>query len=155
MVWHINGCHSPMEPLGQLMAAGRPNWVLGHQMPASKALGQPSYTTEKGEDTARFTPSFPSLLPSLILSLLLPSLPDPNPCCSPLMEQVQRSRNKVNLTADRNNHTMYPLAVQLNKIRFLLNQSQWLFDSKLKGSRFDPLGSPSVSKRFHCTVCHF
>lgn len=36
---------SPMDPLGQLMAAGRPNLVLGHQMPASNALGQPSYTT--------------------------------------------------------------------------------------------------------------
>lgn len=34
-----------MDPLGQFMAAGRPNLVLGHQMPASNALGQPSYTT--------------------------------------------------------------------------------------------------------------
>lgn len=37
--------HSPMDPLGQFMAAGRPNLVLGHQMPASNALGQLSYTT--------------------------------------------------------------------------------------------------------------
>lgn len=34
-----------MDPLGHCVAAGRPNLVFGHQMPASKALGQPSYTT--------------------------------------------------------------------------------------------------------------
>lgn len=34
-----------MDPLGQFVAAGRPNLVLGHQMPASNTLGQPLYTT--------------------------------------------------------------------------------------------------------------
>lgn len=37
--------YTPTDPLGQFMAAGRPNLVLGHQMPASNDLGQPSYTT--------------------------------------------------------------------------------------------------------------
>lgn len=48
----LSSKHSPMDPLGQFMAAGRPNLVLGHQMPASNALGQPSYTTvEEGQTT--------------------------------------------------------------------------------------------------------
>ncbi|KAG7276377.1 hypothetical protein CRUP_014409 [Coryphaenoides rupestris] len=49
----MDACDSPMDPLGQLTAAGRPNLVLGHQMVASKALGQPSYTT--GEEKKKTT----------------------------------------------------------------------------------------------------
>lgn len=42
---HVRSCFIddlPADPLGHFVAAGRPNIVLGHHMPASKALGQPS-----------------------------------------------------------------------------------------------------------------
>lgn len=42
--------YTPTDPLGQSMAAGRPNLVLGHQMPASNDLGQPSYTTAEEKE---------------------------------------------------------------------------------------------------------
>lgn len=45
--------YTPTDPLGQFMAAGRPNLVLGHQMPASNDLGQPSYTTVEERESRK------------------------------------------------------------------------------------------------------